>query len=95
MLARRFAEYKITVVCFSRGLPTMAAATFLVSKVQDIMENKSCKMQIGHVNDVKVKKILRSLSSSRKKEGRQAGEEKLSPSLYSFTTLKIAGRNSL
>ena len=118
----------------------MAAATFSVSKVQDIMESKSCKMKIGHVNVVKVKKILKSLSSSRStgideldnfsiklaadliaqpvhhivhhsvqvstwlevfqgastpQEGRQAGEKKLSPSFYSFTTLKSAGKNCL
>ena len=40
-------------------------ATFSVSKVQEIMQGKSCRMNLEHVNILKVKKILKSLSNSR------------------------------
>ena len=43
----------------------MAAASFSVTKLKDIMKNKTCKFQLGHVNVSKVRKVLKSLSSSR------------------------------
>ena len=43
----------------------MEAATFSVEKVKEIMFGKTCKMKLVHVDVLKVKKILKSLSSSR------------------------------
>ena len=43
----------------------MKSASFSVTKVRDIMQNKTCQLQLRHVNVDKIKKILKNLSSSR------------------------------
>ena len=43
----------------------MATVPFILNKVHDIMVNKGCKMKMNHVNLLKVKKVLKSLSNSR------------------------------
>ena len=43
----------------------MPRAIFSTTEVRNIMQNKTCKMKLCHVSVEKVKKILKSLSSSR------------------------------
>ena len=43
----------------------MEIANFSLLKVRKIMESKTCKLRLKHVSELKVKKILNSLSNSR------------------------------
>ena len=43
----------------------MRNAPFSLDKVHDIMQNKNCRLSLKHVSELKVKKILKSLSNSR------------------------------
>ena len=43
----------------------MKNANFSLVKVREIMGNKTCKLRLKHVSELKVKKILNSLSNSR------------------------------
>ena len=43
----------------------MKDSRFSLSKVTEIMQNKTCKLKLKHVSELKVKKVLKSLSNSR------------------------------
>ena len=43
----------------------MVYAAFTVRKVHDIMQNKTCKLNLSHASVLKIKKILKGLSNSR------------------------------
>ena len=62
-MAQCFNEFFIGKVESIRS--NMPPGIFLIVKLNEILSNRNCKMQLNHVSLSKVKKVLKSLSNSR------------------------------